>query len=91
MGLPKAQGKDCIYVVVDPLTKFGHFFSISSKYKATEVVELFFRGIFKIHALSRFIVSNRVNMFLSAFLQKLFRLVGTKLTPSTSYHPQMDG
>ena len=28
-GLPKVQGKDCIYVVVDRLTKFVHFFAIS--------------------------------------------------------------
>jgi hypothetical protein len=30
-GLPKVQGKDCIYVVVDRLTKFAHFFAISSE------------------------------------------------------------
>jgi len=28
---------------------------------------------------------------MSTFWQELFRLVGTALTPSTSYHPQMDG
>jgi hypothetical protein len=27
-GFPKVQGKDCIFVVVDRLTKFAHFFSI---------------------------------------------------------------
>jgi hypothetical protein len=30
-------------------------------------------------------------MFRNAFWQKLFRLAGTELTPSTSYHPQTDG
>jgi hypothetical protein len=30
IGLPKAQGKDCIYVVVDRLTKYAHFLSIST-------------------------------------------------------------
>jgi hypothetical protein len=25
-GFPKSQGKDCIFVVVDRLTKFSHFF-----------------------------------------------------------------
>jgi hypothetical protein len=42
-GLPKVQDKDCIYVVVDRLTKYAHFFAISSKYKAPHVADLFFR------------------------------------------------
>jgi hypothetical protein len=31
-GLPKVQGKECIYVVVDRLTKFAHFYAIPTKY-----------------------------------------------------------
>jgi hypothetical protein len=54
-GLPKVQGKDCIYVVVDRLTKHAHFFAISSKYKAPQVAELFFREIFRLHGLPRVI------------------------------------
>jgi hypothetical protein len=37
------------------------------------------------------IVSDRDNRFMSIFWQELFRLVGTELTPNTSYHPQTDG
>jgi hypothetical protein len=48
-GLPKVQGKDCIYVVVDRLTKFAHFYSIPIEYNAVQVAELFFREFFRIH------------------------------------------
>jgi hypothetical protein len=42
-GLPRVQGRDCIFVVVDRLTKFAHFFAIPMDYKAIQVAELFFR------------------------------------------------
>jgi len=54
-------------------------------------VELFFREVFRLHGLSKYIVSDKDNMFLSAFWQELFRLDGIELTLSTSYHPQTDG
>jgi hypothetical protein len=49
--LPRVQGRDCIFVVVDRLTKFMHFFVIPTEYKATQVAELFFREIFRLHGL----------------------------------------
>jgi hypothetical protein len=33
-GLPKVQGNDCIYVVVDRLTKFAHFYAILIEFNA---------------------------------------------------------
>ena len=58
---------------------------------ASQVAELFFREIFRLHGLPKTIVSDRDNRFMWDFWQELFRLVGTKLTPSMSYHPQTDG
>ena len=89
-GLPKGHGKDSIYVVVDRLTKFAHFFPISMEYKALQIAEVFFKEIFCLHGLPKIIVSDRDSKFLSKFWQELFRLVGTSLTPSTNYHPQND-
>ena len=83
-GLPKVQGRDCLYVMVDWLTKFVHFFAISSDYSAAHVAELFFRKVFKLHGLPKTIVNDRDSKFTSAFWQELFRLVGTKLTTSRS-------
>ena len=90
-GLPTVQGKDCIYVVVDRLTKYVHFFTIPTKYSASQVAELFFREIFQLHRLPKNIVSDKASRFMGGFWQGLFRLVGTELTPSTSHHPQTDG
>jgi hypothetical protein len=84
---PKVEGRDCIYVLVYKLTKYTHFFSIPSKYSASQTTDIFFREVFKLHGLLRYIVSDRDNGFLSAFWQEIFRLSGTKLTHSTSYHP----
>ena len=43
IGLPMVQGNDCIYVVVDRLTKFVHFFVVPSTSSAAQIVELFLK------------------------------------------------
>eukprot|EP00253_Pinus_taeda_P034192 PITA_34192 len=89
-GLPMVQGKDCIFVFIDRLTKYTHFFAISSHYTAAQVAEMFFREVFRLHGLPKTITSDRDSCFMGGFWQELFRLVGTELTSSTSYHPETD-
>ena len=78
-------------MVVDRLTKFAHFFAVTSTISASEVAALFFKDIFRLHGLPRNIISDRDSNFTSYFLQELFELVGTNLNMSTSYHPQTYG
>jgi hypothetical protein len=66
-GLPRVQGRDCIFVVVDRLTKFAHLFSIPTDYKAIQIVKLFYREVFRFHGLPRQIVSDRDGRFINAF------------------------
>ena len=42
-GLPKVFGKDCIFVVVDRLTKFAHIFVVNTTFTTAQVAELFFK------------------------------------------------
>jgi hypothetical protein len=49
IGFPRVHGKDCIFLVVDRLTKFAHFFSIATDYNATQVAELFFKEVFRLY------------------------------------------
>jgi hypothetical protein len=90
-SLHKVQGKDCIYVVVDILTKLSHFYTILTYYSAFRVADVFFMEVFRLHGLPKNIVSDKDSRFIGTFWRELFRLVGTELTPSTSYYPQTDG
>jgi hypothetical protein len=67
IGLPKVQGKDCIYVVVDRLTKFADFYAMPTEYNAVHVAELFFREVFRLHGLLRNIISDRDSQFIGTF------------------------
>ena len=78
-------------MVVDRLTKYAHFFTIATDWSTSQVAELFFQEVFCLHGLPKTIVSDRDSKFLTTFWQEIFRLTGTELIPSTSYHLQTDG
>lgn len=90
-GLPKASGKEVIFVVVDRLSKAAHFLALKHPYTALEVAQLFMSEVFKLHGMPRYIVSDRDAVFTSRFWQELFKLQKVSLLTSTAYHPQNDG
>jgi len=90
-GLPLSQGKSVLLVVVDRFLKYAHLLPLAHPYTAVSVARLFFDNIFKLHGLPETIVSDRDVTFTSLFWTELFRLSGTKLAFSTTYHPQSDG
>ena len=66
-GLPMVQGKDCIYVVVERLTKFVHLFVVPSTNSTTQISKLFFKEVFILHGLPNIIINDKDSKFTSDF------------------------
>ncbi|KAK9913983.1 hypothetical protein M0R45_037782 [Rubus argutus] len=90
-GLPISQGKNAILVVVDRLSKYGHFVAVTHPYNAASIADTFMREIFRLHGMPRSIVSDRDPIFISHFWKAFHQLQGTQLCHSSAYHPQSDG
>lgn len=48
-GLPRSQGKDAMFVVVDMLSKYSHFMALAHPYSAEAVAQCYLDNIFKLH------------------------------------------
>lgn len=89
--LSPSEGKTTISVVVDCLTKHGHFSTLGPSFTTPQVVEIFVHDTVQLHSILSNIISNQDPIYMSNFWSELFKIQGTMLAMSSAYHPQTDG
>ena len=85
------SGHSMIIVVVDKLSKEGHFIPTVHTVNAEQTARLLLRHVVKHHSLPSAIISDRDARFTSLMWKELWHGLGTELRMSSSYHPQTDG
>src|SRR5258708_6893485 len=83
-----SKGYNAILVVVDHLSKWVHTVPTVTSLDSAGVAQLFLKHVWCHHRLLEEVISDHGPTFISNFSHKLTALLGVKLTPSTSYHPQ---
>jgi hypothetical protein len=91
-GLPSTKhDNDCVFVVVDRSSKMAIITACKKRITETDTAKLFFEQVWVHFGIPQTITSYQDNMFLNAFCLSLWSLLDTKLTKSTTFHPQTDG
>jgi hypothetical protein len=90
-GLPKSKSFNTILVVINKLTKYGHFIPMSHPYTTLTVAQTYMDNIYRLHGMPKKIVSDRDRIFTGTLWKELFRLADTVLNMSSAHHPQTDG
>nr|GEW77022.1 hypothetical protein VITISV_037851 [Tanacetum cinerariifolium] len=84
-------GSGSIIVVVDRFSKYVTFIAAPADVTADDTAKLFLKNVVKYWGVPHVIVSDRDPRFTGRFWTELFKIMGTDLNFSTSFHPQTDG
>ncbi|GJZ80376.1 putative reverse transcriptase domain-containing protein [Tanacetum coccineum] len=90
--LPKSsQGFDTMWVIMDRLTKFAHFLPIRENDSLDKLARLYLSRIVARHGIPISIICDRDGRFTSNFWRSFQKALGTEISMSTAYHPEIDG
>jgi hypothetical protein len=67
-GLPKSGSANCILVIVDKFTRYGHFVALSHPYTASSIAMVFMTEVYRLHRMLASIISDRDLIFTSVQL-----------------------
>lgn len=91
-GLPKLEGHGLIIVEVDRFSKYTTIFIVApTNCTIKKKMRLFLMHVVKYWGLPKHIISDRHPHFIGKFWMELFKLMGSELHFSTSFHLQRNG
>ena len=82
---------DAIVVIVDRFMKMILLKATTTNVLLEGIAKIYKNNIWKLHGISRKILSDRGPQFASKFMEEFTKALGTKRQLSTAYHPQTDG
>ena len=82
---------DCVFVVIDIFSKMAIMVACKKNITVEATAKLFFERVWVHFGIPQFVISDRDSGFPSAFRSSLWTMLNTKLTKSTTFHPQTDG
>lgn len=85
------RGHDSIWVIVDRLTKSGHFLPVKITYKVIHLAIIFIREMVRMHGVPINIILDRDLKFISRFWKDFYHAMGTHLNLSTLNYLKFDG
>ena len=88
---PSANGRDSILVIVDKATRTMRLAACRKNIKATGTAQLLWNIVIRYNGVPRAIFPDRGPQFTVKSWQELWRLTGTRLGYSSTYHPQTQG
>ena len=89
--LPSSDKCTCILVVIDRLTKMGHFIPLPSVPSSVETADVFINSIFRLHGLPDEIITDRGTQFTSKFWNAVCSSLNVSLSLSSPFHHQSNG
>jgi hypothetical protein len=85
------HGKDYVFMVINRFSKMAIMVAYKKNITTEATAKLFFEQVWVNFGIPKSIISDRYNRFLSAFWSSLWSMFHTKLTKTTSFHPQTNG
>ena len=90
--LPRTKSNhDAIVVFTDHKSKQSHFIPTVTEVSAPLLADIYIDKVIRYHGIPKIIVSDRDSRFTAHFWRSLMDGLQTKLSMSTSFHPQTDG
>jgi hypothetical protein len=89
--LSTKQGNDCVFMVIDQFSKMAILIACKKNITMVDTAKLFFKRVWVHFGIPQTIIYGWEKIFLNTFWSSLWSLLDTKLTKSTTFHPQIDG
>lgn len=91
-GLPHTHKQhDCIWVIVDRVTKSAHFLVVNTIDSVEDYAKLYINEIVRLHGIPLCIISDKGPQFTSHFWKSFQKGLGSQVKLSRAFHPHIDG